>query len=298
MKTSRQEIFIQAARRLRQDFAELSTVPHSGLKGGEAERLIRDFLRAHLPRRFGVGSGFILDAHDSVSNQTDVIIYDAFNCPVYRASEEAGIYPSQNVVGVIEVKSVLDKQKLLDAIRKIHAAKQLAKIPAPEHLGKTSQTFGFVFAFSSSISLETIAHHYTEFLKADEFRIGSHIDSVAILDVGSVSMFVRPRGFPWGRYIHEKVSRPEISEGLAFALGIDTLAEDSLDSFLREVLARVALFWAVVDHPGFDWSSSHPDYKTKLQFLATICHEMDPEKRRLLEKQYEAEIREEFARMS
>jgi hypothetical protein len=298
VKTSRQEIFKQAARKLRQDFAELSSVPHSGLKGGEAERLIRDFLRAHLPRRFGVGSGFILDAKDNVSPQTDVIIYDAFNCPVYRASEEAGIYPCQNVVGVIEVKSVLDKQKLLDACKKIQAVKQLQKILAPEHLGKTSQTFGFIFAFGSSIGLETIAQHYTDFLKADAFRIGTHIDSVAILDIGSVNMMVRPRGFQWGRYMHETAGRPEISEGFAFALGMDALAEDSLDSFLREVLARVALFWSVVDHPGFDWSTSNPDHRTKLQFLATICHETNPNKRSQLEKQYEAEIREEFAHMN
>ncbi len=297
MKTSRHEIFKQAARKLRQDFEELSTVPHGGLKGGEAERLVRDFLTAHLPRRFGVGSGFILDANDEVSSQTDVIIYDAFNCPVYRASDEAGIFPSQNVVGVIEVKSVLDKQKLLDAAKKIHTVKQLAKIPAPEQLGRTSQTFGFVFAFSSSISQETIAKHYTEFLKADEFRIGTHIDSVAVLDVGSVNMFARPRGLPWGRYMHENASRREISEGLAFALGMDKLGEDSLDSFLREILARVSSFWAIVDHPGFNWASSNPDYRTKLQFLATICHEMDPAKRSLLEQQYEVEVRQEFAAM-
>lgn len=97
--------------------------------------------------------------------------------------------------------------------------------------------------------------------------------------------------------LHENASRPEISEGLALALGMDKLGEDALDSFLREVLARVALFWAVVDHPGFDWSSSHPDHRTKLQFLATLCHEMNPEKRQQLENQYEAEIRQEFAGM-
>jgi hypothetical protein len=38
MQTTRQEIFAQAAKKLRHDFEELSaTVVHSGLKGGEAE---------------------------------------------------------------------------------------------------------------------------------------------------------------------------------------------------------------------------------------------------------------------
>ena len=108
-KISRQSIFEKAACKLRQDFDELSVVPHSGLKGNQAERLVKAFLKGHLPKRFDVGSGFILDHFDNVSKQTDVIIYDAFNCPVYRASDDAGIFPSDNVAAVVEVKSRLDK---------------------------------------------------------------------------------------------------------------------------------------------------------------------------------------------
>lgn len=103
-KVTREEIFAQAAKKLRQDFEELSTVPHRALKGHEAEQLVKSFLVGHLPRRFGVGAGFIIDPSDTVSSQTDVIVYDAFNCPVYRASEDAGIFPSTNVAAVVEVK--------------------------------------------------------------------------------------------------------------------------------------------------------------------------------------------------
>jgi hypothetical protein len=45
-QVTRQEIFAQAAKKLRQDFAELSVVPHSGLKGGEAEEIIQNFFKA------------------------------------------------------------------------------------------------------------------------------------------------------------------------------------------------------------------------------------------------------------
>src|SRR4051812_25038234 len=40
---TRQKIFQLAARRLRQEFEELGIIPHSGAKGGEAERLMRRF---------------------------------------------------------------------------------------------------------------------------------------------------------------------------------------------------------------------------------------------------------------
>jgi hypothetical protein len=72
--TSRQQIFAQASLKLRKDFEELSVVPHNALKGGEAEKLVRTFLEEHLPRRFDVGGGFIIDRLDNVSKQTDAVL--------------------------------------------------------------------------------------------------------------------------------------------------------------------------------------------------------------------------------
>ena len=63
---TRQSIFAQAARKLRQDFEELITIPHNALKGNEAEKLVRTFLKDHLPKRFDVGSGFIIDFFNNV----------------------------------------------------------------------------------------------------------------------------------------------------------------------------------------------------------------------------------------
>ncbi len=101
------ELYAQAARRLRSEFANLRCIGHPTTKGGAAEALVRDFLDKHLPRRYATGSGFIVDLSDRVSRQTDVIVYDALNCPVYRSSEQAGIFPNDNVAAVIEVKARL-----------------------------------------------------------------------------------------------------------------------------------------------------------------------------------------------
>src|SRR5258708_17609650 len=144
-KISRQQIFAQAAKKLRQDFRELSTVPHSALKGQEAEDLVRGFLVGHLPKRFDVGSGFIIDPDNSLSKQSDVIIYDAYNCPVYRVSDNAAIFPSDNVAAVVEVKARLDKEKLSEAFENIAPVKSLAKSEMPDLQGRT-QTVGCVFA--------------------------------------------------------------------------------------------------------------------------------------------------------
>ena len=294
-KVSRQSIFEQAARKLRQDFEELSVVPHSGLKGNQAERLVKAFLKGHLPKRFDVGSGFILDHFDNVSKQTDVIIYDAFNCPVYRASDDAGIFPSDNVAAVVEVKSRLDKEQLTSSFENIMATKQLSKRVAEGPYFITSQTLGCLFAFESSISLDKIAEHYTDLTK--KYGIGHHIDIILVLDKGTITMWSRPQSFKvWGRYFHEGVNK-QLTEGLHFALAIEELGPNSLDAFLRHLLTQLTFFRGIVDHPGFNWSANSSFIGTKLRYLATITHETDPELRKQKAEQYAKEIREEFARM-
>ncbi|MFL6334616.1 MAG: DUF6602 domain-containing protein [Pyrinomonadaceae bacterium] len=294
-KVSRQAIFEQAARKLRQDFEELSVVPHSGLKGNQAEGLVKAFLKGHLPKRFDVGSGFILDHFDNVSKQTDVIIYDAFNCPVYRASDDAGIFPSDNVAAVVEVKSRLDKEQLTSSFENIMATKQLSKRVAEGPFFITSQTLGCLFAFDSSISLDKIVEHYTDLTK--KYGIGHHIDIILVLDKGTVAMWSKPQSFNvWGRYFHEGVNK-QLSEGLHFALAIEELGSNSLDAFLRHLLTQLTFFRGIVDHPGFNWSANPSFVGTKLQYLATITHETDPKLRKQKAEQYAKEIREEFATM-
>jgi len=41
---TRQMIFAQAAQKRRADFQELKLIPHSGVKGGEAENLVKMFI--------------------------------------------------------------------------------------------------------------------------------------------------------------------------------------------------------------------------------------------------------------
>lgn len=186
---TRQQILAQASLKLRAEFQELKLIPHSGVKGGEAEDLVKRFLTQHLPKRFDVGSGFILDPRNNVSKQTDVIIYDAANCPVYRTAENAGIFPSVNVAAVVEVKSRLDRQEFTSAFENIMTSKQLAKEGLPANaVMTTSQTLGCIFAFDSAITLDKISDYYYEMVQ--KYGIGHHIDLILVLDKGTKLRFV------------------------------------------------------------------------------------------------------------
>jgi hypothetical protein len=282
-EVTRKEIFQRAAKKLRQDFDELYSIPHSAVRGGEAEKIVKEFLEQHLPRRFAVGSGFIIDPEDAMSKQTDVIIYDAFNCPTYRASEEASIFPSDNVASVIEVKSRLTNTELRSAWENIHKTKSLRKritnAPAPLR----SQTLGCIFAFNSDMTLETISDNYRKLMI--EFGIGFHPDVILVLDKAVFTLACHiPSIGGWNPMSFEGFGG-EAGEGSHLAISYVKTGEDSLDHFLRLLLANLNLFRGIMDHPGFDWSSTQSKGLAHINYITSCTNEKDPKKReqRLLE---------------
>src|SRR5687768_17360254 len=93
---TRAQIFQEASKKLRQDLDRAKNIPHQGEKGRAVEDSLKTFLKEHLPKRFAVTSGFILDSLDNVSSQTDVIVYDANSCPVLETFNENLIIPADN----------------------------------------------------------------------------------------------------------------------------------------------------------------------------------------------------------
>jgi hypothetical protein len=155
---------------------------------------------------------------------------------------------------------------------------------------------GCVFAFDSAISFEKICEHYSDILR--EIGIGNHIDIILVLDKGVLTVWSKPPTFKkWGRYVHEGVAVKELSEGLHFALATEELGVDSLDLFLRYLLTQLTFFRGIIDHPGFDWSSNSAVPGIRLQHVATITHETDPELRKKKYEQYMKEVKDELGKM-
>jgi hypothetical protein len=293
-RVTRQSIFAQAAKKLRHDFDELSSIPHSGLKGHEAEDIVRQFLRGHLPKRFDVGSGFVIDPLDNISRQTDVIIYDALNCPVYRASETAAIIPSDNVACVIEVKSRLDKDAMRDAFANISELKALAKTKPPSvPFLVTTQTLCCLFAFSTPITMEKLSEHYVEYAKSH--GIGRHIDIVLVLDKGIIMLAGKLGEHPWAPLILEGFGG-KAGEGAHIAATLMKSGEDSLDIFLRFLLGQLIHFRGMVGHPGFQWVKDGAPGNMFLTYITSVTSEKDPTLREQRLRALAEEVRTEFER--
>ena len=274
-----------AAKQLRADFEALRReVPHRGLRGSEVEAIVRTFLVEHIPRRFDVGSGFILDSRDARSKQTDIIVYDALNCPRYRVSENASIYPANNVAAVVEVKSRLDGRSLADAFRNIQATKSLAKTrPRETGVPFITQTHGSIFAFESALSLPSIKDAFSEWIRAN--GIGAHPDMVCVLDRGVVTTVAGVPGLGWNTAIIEALGAQP--EGASFGVGTLEFGKATLDGWLRLLLAHLINFRAVVDHRGFDWSHLLTR-GMPVTYLGSVTHEKDPTRRDARLREYHA----------
>lgn len=192
-----QELISQAGGHLRDEFERIkNAVPHYGERGAETEKILQDFLNNHLPKRFAAGSGFIIDQQNNISPQTDVIIYDALNSPIYRHGPNALILPNDNVAATIEVKSSLSKSELEDAAKKTASIKRLSKIPVtnvdqPVTFSSliTTNTLGIVFAYDSITSLETLADNLrgiNQDLPYDQW-----IDIIVVLDKGAIGYTIQ-----------------------------------------------------------------------------------------------------------
>ncbi|OOE58933.1 hypothetical protein BZG13_05565 [Salinivibrio sp. ML323] len=121
-----QSIFQSVSKQIKLDYDELAEhIPHFGERGEGREQVVIKLLREYLPERFGVNSGFIVDVDGNVSQQTDIIIYDRFVAPKFKVTSSKYLYPCESVVAAGEVKSFLDKNQLLDSLRKLKRVRAL-----------------------------------------------------------------------------------------------------------------------------------------------------------------------------
>jgi hypothetical protein len=134
-------------------FRQAGFVQNPGDKGENRENILRSFLAEHLPKRYGVTKGEIITKGGAHTHSSDIIIYDALNCPILYV-ERTAILPIEGVYGIIEIKSRLSKAELVDAITKIERFKQFAPrdlsvIQTREYVTvhRPSRPFGIVLGY-------------------------------------------------------------------------------------------------------------------------------------------------------
>ncbi len=193
----------------------------SRAKGEESERLLRDFLAGFLPKRFAVGTGYIVGRCETLSYETDVLIYDALHCAVYPLTRRVVMVPVDGVAAAIEVKAKLFGGYLREEFVKARVVKSLVRSAPPPFIG--------LLAFGNKNPLGRAASEYRRLIR--EFGPEAGFDAVAVLDQGLVTPL-------------------RAGEGTGELVRVEDVGSDTLAVFLRLLLAHLRRFPATFGDPA------------------------------------------------
>lgn len=174
------DYFEQKSKTLLSSF-ELSKQQNASLNlGTNRENFVKDFLKIVLPPRLkNIYDGEIIDKDGKKTGQLDLlIIRDDAPCIDYGGSNS---YLAEGVFAVIEIKSHLDKVKLIEAKNtlgkvSILSVNQSSIIMGGNHIGRPLR---IVFAYSGS-GLDTLSENLTDENAFDVF------DLICVLDKGVI----------------------------------------------------------------------------------------------------------------
>lgn len=168
-------------------------VEHKPEKGRIVEGIVKASLRAILPSRFSLGTGFIVTAAGDTSPQLDVVIYDGFeNAPIILEAG-VGVFPIECVYGFVEVKSKLDTEAITGAAKAIGLVRTFASqktyegyavnggdepVSLPMRYGNDLPPRSYVFALRTTLSEATLLESLREEAEAHE----AHIHGLAVLE--------------------------------------------------------------------------------------------------------------------
>ncbi len=188
---------ISAVARLTQKrLAEL--IQHGGEKGALAETIVSGFLEKFIPKRYSIGSGFIITRSGKASAQTDIVIYDRlYNSPLFF-SDRLALFPVECVYATIEVKTTLrsgDLKQSIENNKRMRSLKDDKEYVTYETDDKTKEKpvvkaithkntlapRSFIFAFDTDYSSIQKLHSSIRRL-VQEYE--THLHGVFVLDRG------------------------------------------------------------------------------------------------------------------
>jgi hypothetical protein len=160
--------------------------------GSNTEQIVREFLRAYLPLSNRIGHGEIIDLTQNSSKQTDVVILNEYH-PYFNDLSQPSLFFIEGVACAGEVKTQLTTEHLASSLVAADAFKHLSpKIPTGTtiqgNLEDVHRFFNkrpyFLFAFESSLTLETIAANVRSYYAGKQGGYTSQIDAIFVLDRG------------------------------------------------------------------------------------------------------------------
>jgi len=161
-------------------FARL--IQHNAQMGTENEGVFARLLERLLPRKYGIGTGMIIDSFDSYSRQTDIVIYDHSDQPTLFAQATELIYPIEAVTASVEIKTRLSHSDIADIVKK---TKQLRDL-RPHGGASAGDSYNGSLPYSAVLAYGARVSPATIYQKFSEYPVAQLPDLICIINSGLV----------------------------------------------------------------------------------------------------------------
>ncbi|MCK4821019.1 hypothetical protein KA005_34960 [bacterium] len=221
---------------------QASGTGHSGTTGQIRELIIHKFLRPHLPATIEIKSGVIFDSGGNRSSQQDCVLIDNRLPLIDIGSDTASIIIAESVIATIEVKSFLNKDELLSAVKSSAKTKLLVR-KGSQHYKKGNALIispvplpilTYIFAYDGN-ELNTLQDHLIDFtttsLNGHKFKSRDIPEAICILKRG-----VLYRSSLMPKVVGNEVKLPDYSK---IQLQSRQYRKDALLAFYRRLIDDV-----------------------------------------------------------
>lgn len=222
MSNHLQKLFISLQEQLETNLrAGQKALTHPTAKGDSTEL---DWVRAikeHLPQRYQVSKGFVIDSKGRKSGQIDVVIYDWQYTPLLYNKNDQRFIPAESVYAVFEVKQTLNRNNIEYAGKKIASVRKLHRTSAEiTHAGGKFEPRPL---FSIIGGILTYRSDWTPGIGNTLTKILKKMDEKSMLDLGCVASI--------GTF-----ETSYLSEEIATSTNVSKMA---LASFMLRLLAKL-----------------------------------------------------------
>ena len=158
--------------RLRFEAKQSGIFDNSSDLGSEREEIYQSFLKKHLPKQCDIHTGgYLFNLEGKKSKQIDIIVTSG-NTPKFQINNnKKSICPIEGTVGVFEIKSTLNKELVVKALKNIGSIPDITTHISPSpflNRGGGKQLlhdfpYKVIFSFDSALEAETLTKHVNDF---------------------------------------------------------------------------------------------------------------------------------------
>jgi hypothetical protein len=148
---------------------------HGGENGRYREAILKNIISKFLPKKYSMGTGFVINKDKKITRQIDIIIYDN-SSPVLFSEGDFVIVLASTVKAIIEVKSsIRSTTELVDCIKVCN--ENAEKIEA---IALADRMFNGIFCYECELHPETLKDSLKDYFNLTECSIFRRVSNISL----------------------------------------------------------------------------------------------------------------------